>query len=94
MDTIIQADIFFFISSIVFVVLAILLSIALIYIILILRNTKKFVDKVKEEGGEVMDDIRELRYKLAEEASLITKLPSLIRFFRKIIRTNKKKKSN
>jgi hypothetical protein len=60
-DTLIHADIFFFISTIALVVIAIGMCIALFYVIGILRNTRDISESVKEESKEFVHDIHALR---------------------------------
>jgi biopolymer transport protein ExbB/TolQ len=61
MDTLIHADIFFFITAIAVVLLTILLIIAFFYIIQILRNMRDFSDTLRREGNLIASDIAEFR---------------------------------
>ena len=65
MDTLIHADIFFFISSIATVILVILVSIALCYTIGILKNVREMTDSIKgtvntasAEAKEMVEQVR------------------------------------
>jgi heme/copper-type cytochrome/quinol oxidase subunit 2 len=65
MDTLIQANIFFFISSIATVIFIILISIALFYTIGILKNVREMTENIKgvvdtasTEAKEMIDQIR------------------------------------
>lgn len=61
METLLKADIFFFVTTAVVVVLGILIVVALIYVLRILRNIDDISRKVKEEGSEIIQDVHELR---------------------------------
>lgn len=61
MDTIIHADIFFFVSTIALVVITLGLIVALVYIIKILRTISNVSEKVKDESDEILADIKNLR---------------------------------
>jgi hypothetical protein len=61
MQSLIHADIFFFITSIVTVVLAIFFAIALFYIILILRDLRELSGLVRKGGETLAEDISDLR---------------------------------
>jgi hypothetical protein len=55
-----HADIFFFIASIGFLVLAILLAVGLIVVIRILRSVKRITDQVEIDVTEAKEGAREL----------------------------------
>ena len=62
MDTFIQADIFFFITSVSVVLLTLLIIICLFYLLKILKNFKDISDTLKngvEEVGGHLEDIAE-----------------------------------
>ncbi len=61
METLIHADIFFFVSTLSLVFVTVGLIVALIYVIKILRNVSDVSSKVKEEGTEIIADIKGLR---------------------------------
>ena len=60
-DSLVQADIFFFITSIAVVVLSILGAILLFYLIRALRKVDEVVSIVKREVETVRDDITQFR---------------------------------
>ncbi len=82
METLIHADIFFFISSIALVLVSIGLIIALVYVIKILRNVSDVSDKVKEESGEIIDDLKSLRGSIKQEGFKMRQMSS---FFTRLI---------
>jgi hypothetical protein len=66
MDTLIHADAFFFISSIGFILIIILLATALVYLIRLLRKIDRLAENLKERAHSIgesaegmIDDIRE-----------------------------------
>jgi hypothetical protein len=61
METLIHADIFFFVTTVVLIVFSIGVIIALIYVIKILHNVFHVSVKVKEESDEILSDIKTLR---------------------------------
>lgn len=78
-----QADIFFFITTIAVVVVAALLTIALVYGIGILRDARKIVKAVKEESEHVLRDVEDVRGFLRREGVKLGAFAGLIgRFFR------------
>lgn len=66
-ESFIHADIFFFISTIAVVLVSIGAIVALFYVIRILRDVREVSDKVKEESGEIMGDLKKLRANLRDE---------------------------
>ena len=65
MDTLIQANIFFFISSIATIIFILLISIALFYTIGILKNVREMTDSIKgtvhtasAEAKEIVEQVR------------------------------------
>lgn len=90
MQDLVKADIFFYITSVAIIVLTILLAVGLTYAILILKRTMNFVDKVKEEGEEMIDDLREFRAKLKVKGGIARKLPSLFSFIMKVSRMGRR----
>ncbi|MBX4197880.1 hypothetical protein KW782_00930 [Candidatus Parcubacteria bacterium] len=61
METLIHADIFFFITTIAVVLISIGIIVAIVYIIKILRTVSHVSDKVKEESEEILLDLKHLR---------------------------------
>lgn len=67
MDTLIQADIFFFITSIAVILVAILVIVLLAYGVKIARTVSSIATTIKEESENVIEDIAELRGRVKEE---------------------------
>ncbi len=93
-ESLIHADIFFFISTISLVVLTIGIAIALFYLIRILRNAREISDKIKVESGEILADSKRLRIALRDEGLKWKHVAHLIRgfFMRDVTKKTAKKK--
>ncbi len=59
METVLKADIFFFISSIGFIVLFLLLAIALVYLIKTFRQIRSLVEKINANVDSVSTQVHE-----------------------------------
>jgi hypothetical protein len=59
-----KSDIFFFVATIALVVISIGIAVAIVYVVLILRNVKEFSDRAKEEGKAFVDDMKMFRENL------------------------------
>jgi len=88
MQTLIHADIFFFISSIATVIIAIGLIIALIFVIMILKNLHQLSETVKTEAGHIAEDLDNLRTR-AHGFSWTIAFQLFRKFFIKYIKRNK-----
>lgn len=74
MDSLIQADIFFFVTTIAVVVVGIAALIALVYLILFLRDVHEFFHIVRKEAAVIIDDIEAFRENIEGKANKISKL--------------------
>lgn len=74
MTEIAKSDAFFFITASAVIVVGILLVAFLIYSFFIIRKINKLVDRVKEEGEEIIDDVHEFRMKSGGIIMLLAKL--------------------
>lgn len=91
METIIQADIFFFISSVAVIVFSICAIIIMIYVTRILRDMKHISKKVSEEGDKIIEDVEYLRETAKTEGM---KMKNVADFFINLfIRRQKKTKA-
>jgi hypothetical protein len=61
MDNVLQADIFFFITTVAVIVASIVLTIALIYVIQILRDVRYVTKRTRKEADGILDDIHSAR---------------------------------
>jgi hypothetical protein len=90
MNTLIHADIFFFVTTIVVVIVGLLLAIALIYFIKILYSVKRVAEEIRDETILFRQDVHELRDSIKREGF---KLKNMFSFFTRFIPKNKDKKS-
>ncbi|MDD5721091.1 MAG: hypothetical protein PHT16_01425 [Candidatus Pacebacteria bacterium] len=68
MDTLLQSQVFFFISSMGFVVLWILTAIFLFYLIRITRAFSRIMDKIEDNINEIGDTTKEMLGDLRDSA--------------------------
>jgi hypothetical protein len=61
MDTLVKADVFFFIAAIATVVISVLLAVVLVYLIKILNDVKHISRIAKREVDLIREDIENLR---------------------------------
>jgi uncharacterized protein YoxC len=90
MDTLIHADIFFFVTTIAVVAVALAFIIALIYLIVILRRIRDVAEQVREETILFREDIHGLRDSVQREGF---KLKSLFDFGYSFLKRRVGKKS-
>ena len=67
MDTLVHADVFFFITAIAVVIIGFVLAVAGVYIILILRDVRYISGRVREESDRLTEDIHDMRTVLRTE---------------------------
>ena len=72
MDSIVNSNIFFFITTIAVVIGGLLVSILLIYLILIVRDVRWVSKKVKREAELISMDINEAREHIKEHGVELT----------------------
>lgn len=68
MNTLVKADIFFFIASIATVVITIILAILLIYGIKIAKRVKEITEMIKDESQNMVEDIAYVREQVKEQS--------------------------
>ncbi|MFA6072235.1 MAG: hypothetical protein WC810_27045 [Janthinobacterium sp.] len=93
MDTLIKADVFFFITSIAVVIGAILLIIILIYGIFIFKDLLAISNKVKHEAELIAMDIDEAREHIKQKASDFSSIMGFLKGIFGMGKTKRKKKS-
>lgn len=81
MDTLIKADIFFFITSIAVIIIGAILSVALIYIVKILRDLRYIMTRAREETDSVIEDVQDLREYIRKERSKFEFMSEIIHGF-------------
>ncbi|MEK7494188.1 MAG: hypothetical protein AAB630_03480 [Patescibacteria group bacterium] len=67
METVIKADIFFFITSIFVIFLTVGFAVALIYIIPVLKDMRHLSALARKEGDKLAEDLDDLRAAVKEE---------------------------
>jgi hypothetical protein len=67
MDTLIHADIFFFVTTIVVVIVGIALTVTLIYLAKVLSDVREITKQAKEEILLFREDIKDLRGDIKHE---------------------------
>ena len=91
MEEVLQANIFFFITSVAVILFTLLVCVALFYVIKILRAVRSIVERVDTGSEHIAEDISQLRAYLAE-GSLISQIIGL--FIRTKSSRRKKKKAD
>ena len=79
MATLIHADIFFFVTTIVVVIVGIALTVALIYFAKVLSDVKDITKQVKEETVLFRQDIGELRSDVKREGFRIERFMMFVK---------------
>ena len=78
MQSLVHADIFFFISTVCLVVLSILLAVALYYAIGILRNVREVSERITKASGDIERDLDALRYSVKSEGAKVKGIADLV----------------
>jgi hypothetical protein len=90
MDTLIHADVFFFVTTVVVIVVGIAFTIALVYLTKVLSDVKEITGQVKEEALLVREDIKGLRSDVKQEGF---RAERFLMFFRNLFKkTNTRSK--
>lgn len=61
METLLKADIFFVVTTVSVVAITLVLIIALVYLIFVLRELRGLMRRIRQEGEEIMDDVKSIR---------------------------------
>ncbi len=94
MDTLIHADIFFFITAIAVVVLSIGCAVIIFYLIRILRRIDEISEKVRVESDEIVRDVKDFRATMRSEGIKVkTVLDMFLGFVKKAKNVKPKKVS-
>jgi hypothetical protein len=91
MDTLIHADIFFFVTTVAVIVVGIALTVALIYLANVLSDIKEITKQVKEETILFREDIRDLRSDVKNEGFRAERFLMFVRNLFKKTTTRSKK---
>ncbi len=90
MDTLIHADIFFFVTTIAVVVVAFVFIVLLVYLIQVMRRIRDIADQVREETILFREDVHDLRDSVRLEGF---KIKSIFDFGANFFKRKKTKKS-
>lgn len=88
MDTLIHADIFFFVTTVAVVVVAAALTVALIYLAKVLHDVKSITKQVREETVLFREDVKDLRAEIRHEG---LRLERLVAFGRTLLKRKRSK---
>jgi hypothetical protein len=91
MDTLIHADIFFFVTTVVVIIVGIALTVALIYLAKVLSDIKEITKQVKEETILFREDIGELRGDIKKEGFRIERFMMFLKNLFKKTKTRSRK---
>jgi sensor domain CHASE-containing protein len=78
MDSVLQSDIFFFISSVSVIFITILIMVALFYVISILKSIHALTTSIKEGAQAVSEDLSQIRSKLSDKGVWMGLVMSII----------------
>ena len=78
MQTLVHADIFFFISTIALVVLSIGVGIGLYYAVSIVRDVREVTTRIKKASGDLERDLDALRYSVKAEGARVKGMADLV----------------
>ena len=88
MDTLVHADIFFFVTTIAVVVIAVAIIVVSFYLVDFLRRARDIAEDVKRETALVREDIHHARMRVKAGG---LRLAHLMDFFSGFIKKSKKK---
>lgn len=95
MNTLVHADIFFFVTTIAVAVLTIALTVLIVYLVKVLRNMREITDAIKEETILVRRDIGDLRTEVRARGARAKGMMDLVgQFFGHDKKSRSKKKQN
>lgn len=95
MDTLLHADVFFFVTTIAVVIFTIALTVLIVYLVQLCRSLRKIADAIDEEVVLVRQDMNDLRNgirKRGEQASAVISWIGQFWGINKKSRSNKKSK--
>lgn len=94
MDKLIQADIFFFVTTCAIVLLTIIFAIALVYVVFIAKNVHYVITKIKDESDNISGDIASARQKIKEQGVRLLSIFTLLKSFASFTSDKKARKKN
>jgi len=84
MDSLMKADIFFFVSTIFLVIFSILGLVGVIYVIKILHDVKNIAAKIKNESENIIADVSQLRSGIKAKAARAANVQSAASIFKTV----------
>lgn len=81
METLLKADIFFFITAIMVVIIGILIAAGLVYVIRILRDVDHIASTVRDESDKIIQDVDHLRKDFKKRGTSIAGILSVFAHF-------------
>ena len=81
MDSLIKADIFFFVTTVAVVCVSAVVVVTLIYLTKILKEVLKISKKAKAETENIIADVRELRGAIREEGAKLKSISEILTTF-------------
>lgn len=93
MDSLLKSDIFFFITSVAVVIIAILLTVLIIYLIKVSRDIRYISQRAKTEADNIIDDVSQLRANIKEQGGKIKDLAGFFSRFYKPKKTKTRKET-
>ncbi len=91
MDTLIHADIFFFVTTIAVIVVTLFFTIALIYLIRVLRQVEGIGKEIKSETVLFREDVRDLRNHVRREGFKLQNFVDFVTHFFKRKKSSRSK---
>ena len=77
-DTLLRADIFFFITSVAVVIITVVLAVALFQFIQILRDVRYVSKRLREEADRILTDVEGVRKFVKKEGRRVIDLKELL----------------
>ena len=78
METLLKADIFFFVTTIVVIVLSIVIAVALVYVVRILRDILHVTRNVRDESDKIVADVDEFRSDMKKQGTVVSSTISIL----------------
>jgi biopolymer transport protein ExbB/TolQ len=82
MNTLIHADIFFYVTTIVVIALGVCTLVLIFFLIKTFKHISEIAERIKKESAHIIDDVSELREKIKEEG---TKMASVNKVMKGIL---------
>jgi len=97
MNTLIHADIFFYVTTIAVIILTFLVAVVLVYAVKVTRALSELAEKIRDEGGQIVETMAAVREKIEEEGLKAASFGKMVKGFfigKSIFSAFKKKRSS